>query len=321
MELMSPDSGDPFVFAPLAKAAYERLGIDYRDKTIIYSDALNVDKVMRLRKQCEDVGFLPSFGIGTFLTNDFKSKSSGFKEKSRALNIVVKLASVDGKPCIKISDDIKKVRVTSSETLGWNAVDVSLQWCARRVEYGGQGDGGEGEGPLSISLDRSKNPQFRKITNRALVALPKASLNSILAPYNQLRDYYRRRPQNGRQAVQALYRLVDAAALMAWLALYLANGGHGGLLSKANTFEPATLTSYSLSAMSGLNLNSWTENASRLGMRLQETFSEHTKDLAISRGGSATYLDTGEDKVKNIRKQLDSNSDREKLEAMKRLIA
>ncbi|THH14725.1 hypothetical protein EW146_g5644 [Bondarzewia mesenterica] len=73
--------------------------------------------------------------------------------------------------------------------------------------------------------------------------------------------------------------------------------------------------------MSGLNLNSWTENASRLGMRLQETFSEHTKDLAISRGGSATYLDTGEDKVKNIRKQLDSNSDREKLEAMKRLIA
>ncbi|KAA1467419.1 hypothetical protein DENSPDRAFT_862985 [Dentipellis sp. KUC8613] len=73
--------------------------------------------------------------------------------------------------------------------------------------------------------------------------------------------------------------------------------------------------------MSGLNLNSLTENASRLGMRIQESFSEHTRDLAFTRGGGAAFFDTTEDKVKNIRKQLDSNSDREKLEAMKRLIA
>ena len=73
--------------------------------------------------------------------------------------------------------------------------------------------------------------------------------------------------------------------------------------------------------MSGINLNTWTENATRLGMRLQETFSEHTRDLTIARGAAAAYFDTGEDKVKVIRKQLDSNSEREKLEAMKRLIA
>jgi len=73
--------------------------------------------------------------------------------------------------------------------------------------------------------------------------------------------------------------------------------------------------------MSGINLNTWTENATRFGARLQETFSEHTKDLAFSRSGGAAYFDTGEDKVKNLRRQLDSNSDREKLEAMKRLIA
>ncbi|KAJ3481196.1 hypothetical protein NLI96_g7828 [Meripilus lineatus] len=73
--------------------------------------------------------------------------------------------------------------------------------------------------------------------------------------------------------------------------------------------------------MSGINLNAITENATRFGSRLQETFSEHTRDLAIARGGSAAYFDTPEDKVKNIRKQLDSNSDREKLDAMKRLIA
>lgn len=73
--------------------------------------------------------------------------------------------------------------------------------------------------------------------------------------------------------------------------------------------------------MSGLNLNAIAENATRLGTRLQETISEHTRDLAIARGASSSYFDTPDDKVRNIRKQLDSNSDREKLDAMKRLIA
>lgn len=72
--------------------------------------------------------------------------------------------------------------------------------------------------------------------------------------------------------------------------------------------------------MSGINFNSWTENATRLGMRIQETLVEHTKDLSLTSSG-AGYYDTGEDKTKNIKAQLDSGSDREKLEAMKRLIA
>jgi AP-3 complex subunit beta len=72
--------------------------------------------------------------------------------------------------------------------------------------------------------------------------------------------------------------------------------------------------------MSAQYLNAITENASRLGMRLQETFSERTRDFAITRGSSSVYLDTPEDKVKNLGRQLDSSSDREKLDAMKRLV-
>ncbi|KAF9472124.1 hypothetical protein BDN70DRAFT_887352 [Pholiota conissans] len=72
-------------------------------------------------------------------------------------------------------------------------------------------------------------------------------------------------------------------------------------------------------------LNTLSENATRLGMRLQETFSEHTRDLAIARGSGAGYLDAGnlvdEKVLTNIRKQLDSNNDKEKLDAMKRLVA
>ena len=50
-----------------------------------------------------------AFGIGTSLSNDFKRKSSGGTEKSKALNMVIKLSSVDGKPTVKISDEITKV--------------------------------------------------------------------------------------------------------------------------------------------------------------------------------------------------------------------
>lgn len=67
-------------------------------------------------------------------------------------------------------------------------------------------------------------------------------------------------------------------------------------------------------------LASITENASRLGTRIQESFSERTRDISFAAAGSV-YMDAGDDKLKDIKKKLDSNSDREKLDAMKRLIA
>ncbi|KAF9474684.1 nicotinate phosphoribosyltransferase [Pholiota conissans] len=101
------DSGDPFIFGPRIKETYEKLGIPHGSKSLIYSDALNVDKCLAIKKQCDELGFSKvSFGVGTFLTNDFKTASMG--EKSKALNIVVKLSSVDHKPCVKLSDDLKK---------------------------------------------------------------------------------------------------------------------------------------------------------------------------------------------------------------------
>jgi AP-3 complex subunit beta len=74
--------------------------------------------------------------------------------------------------------------------------------------------------------------------------------------------------------------------------------------------------------MASLSLNTFTENASRLGMRIQETFSERTRDLSIAKGSGSVYMmDASEETVKNLRKQLDSSSDREKLDAMKRIVA
>ncbi|KAJ3876821.1 nicotinate phosphoribosyltransferase [Lentinula edodes] len=101
------DSGDPLEFAPRAKEVYVKMGIDHREKMIIYSDSLNLDKALTLKKQADEIGFKASFGIGTFLSNDFV-KVSDPKSKSPALNMVIKLAEVNSKSCVKISDDLRK---------------------------------------------------------------------------------------------------------------------------------------------------------------------------------------------------------------------
>ncbi|KAJ7674164.1 nicotinate phosphoribosyltransferase [Mycena rosella] len=100
------DSGDPFVFGLRVKEVFDSLGIDPSKKMIIYSDALNVDKALRLKEQANQLGLNVSFGIGTFLTNDFKK--TGSEETSKALNMVIKLSSVDDRPCVKVSDDLTK---------------------------------------------------------------------------------------------------------------------------------------------------------------------------------------------------------------------
>ncbi|KAJ7104325.1 nicotinate phosphoribosyltransferase [Mycena belliarum] len=100
------DSGDPFAFGVRAKEVFDSLGIDPRTKTIIYSDSLTVEKALRLKAQANDLGLNVSFGIGTFLTNDFKK--AGSLEVSKALNMVIKLSSVDDQACVKISDDLTK---------------------------------------------------------------------------------------------------------------------------------------------------------------------------------------------------------------------
>jgi nicotinate phosphoribosyltransferase len=106
---------------------YEERGIDHTQKGIIYSDSLDFNKVKALHDQCQQLGFtkctvsliafvgltgfcfpthIGSFGIGTWPMNDFKTKSSGYKERSHAVITVIKLGAIDGKECVKLSDEI-----------------------------------------------------------------------------------------------------------------------------------------------------------------------------------------------------------------------
>ncbi|CAD0087726.1 unnamed protein product [Aureobasidium vineae] len=99
------DSGNPFEFIKRMRDFYDEQNITV-PKTIVFSDSLNVDRCIEYMYATQAAKLVPSFGVGTFFTNDFTKKSSG--EKSVPLNIVIKLFEADGKPCIKISDNLGK---------------------------------------------------------------------------------------------------------------------------------------------------------------------------------------------------------------------
>lgn len=96
------DSGDPFNFVDIFVTHYKSLGIDPMTKTVIFSDGLDIETTIKLHSYCKDK-IKCSFGIGTFLTNDFKKISTG--EKSKALNMVIKLVEINGVPVVKLSDN------------------------------------------------------------------------------------------------------------------------------------------------------------------------------------------------------------------------
>lgn len=113
------DSGDSKLFARKAKEVYEGLGVDPRNKVVIYSDSLNVDRCVELAEYSKEIGIGAGFGVGTFLTNDFRQGTSSEEDPdaeppassltvSKPLNIVIKIATVKGKPAVKISDELTK---------------------------------------------------------------------------------------------------------------------------------------------------------------------------------------------------------------------
>ena len=88
------DSGDPYEWGEKIIAHYKKYGIDPKTKMLLFSDSLNFDKAQQLYNAFRDRTKV-SFGIGTFVSNDTYED---------ALNIVVKLQTVNGKPVAKLSD-------------------------------------------------------------------------------------------------------------------------------------------------------------------------------------------------------------------------
>ena len=88
------DSGDPFDWAERVIAHFERHRIDPRQRTLVFSDSLDAELVLRLHERFGARSKL-AFGIGTNLTNDLGPKP---------INVVIKMVECNGQPVAKISD-------------------------------------------------------------------------------------------------------------------------------------------------------------------------------------------------------------------------
>ena len=96
------DSGDPYVFGEKAIKWYQRHGEDTREKILVPSDGLSVDLMLKLHMH-----FRPrmrvSPGWGTNLSNDM-----GLRNIFQPVSIVVKPIEANGRPTVKLSDNIAK---------------------------------------------------------------------------------------------------------------------------------------------------------------------------------------------------------------------
>ena len=110
------DSGDPYVWGEKMIKHYESYGIDPKSKLLLFSDSLDFDRAQKLQDYfCGKTKV--SFGIGTFVSNDT------FAE---ALNIVIKLQYVNGRPVAKLSDTPGKAMCRDEEY---------LEYLKRSVEF------------------------------------------------------------------------------------------------------------------------------------------------------------------------------------------
>ncbi len=113
------DSGDPIEWGEKIIAHYEKLGIDPKTKTLLFSDGLDFDSAQRIYNYFKG-RINVSFGIGTYLSNDTYAKP---------LNIVIKLQYVNGHPVAKISDTPGKAMCQDKGYLEYlkNAVSYRLK--------------------------------------------------------------------------------------------------------------------------------------------------------------------------------------------------
>lgn len=113
------DSGDPAEGAETAIAWWKSRGEDPREKLVIFSDGLDVDKILELHAQFAG-RVKVSFGWGTLLTNDFRGLVPG--DALAPFSLVCKAVSANGHPTVKLSDNPNKAMGPAAEIARYKRV-------------------------------------------------------------------------------------------------------------------------------------------------------------------------------------------------------
>lgn len=103
------DSGDPMQWGERLIAHYEAMRVDPKTKTLVFSDGLNIPKVIALYQRFAGRAKL-AFGVGTNLTNDVGVEP---------IQIVMKMTRCNGQPVAKLSDSPGKTMCDDTAYLAY----------------------------------------------------------------------------------------------------------------------------------------------------------------------------------------------------------
>ncbi len=106
------DSGAPEQGAEAAIAWWKARGEDPTRKLVIFSDGLDVEKILELYRKFQG-RVRVSFGWGTLLTNDFRGLTAD--DRLAPFSLVCKAVSADGHPTVKLSDNPNKAMGPAAE--------------------------------------------------------------------------------------------------------------------------------------------------------------------------------------------------------------
>ncbi|WP_071673744.1 nicotinate phosphoribosyltransferase [Nioella nitratireducens] len=113
------DSGDPATGAEIAIDWWRSRGEDPRQKLVIFSDGLDVEKIEELQAQFAG-RVRVSFGWGTLLTNDFRGLVPN--DALAPFSLVCKAVAANGRPTVKLSDNPEKAMGPADEIARYKRV-------------------------------------------------------------------------------------------------------------------------------------------------------------------------------------------------------
>ncbi len=101
------DSKEPIEGGEEIISWWEKMGRDPKEKLMIFSDGLDIDTIESTYHHFEG-RVRTSFGWGTNLTNDFRDCAPYRNDNLEAFSVVCKVTQADGKPTVKLSDNLAK---------------------------------------------------------------------------------------------------------------------------------------------------------------------------------------------------------------------
>ena len=125
------DSGDPVGIAEMAIEWWRAQGEDPREKSVIFSDGLDVAEIESLHRHFAG-RVKVAFGWGTLLTNDFRGLCPA--DALAPFSLVCKAVSADGRPTVKLSDNPAKALGPALEVARYRRVFAVGAQDARTVE-------------------------------------------------------------------------------------------------------------------------------------------------------------------------------------------